>query len=114
MLFQTFCKEKTKWDDELKGDALKLYSKLLLEMEKLSGITLPRYYFLAINIVNLHLHGFSEPSCIYEDRVRKWGYCVFSCSQVQGFSNQTTKNSLFGIAGCQLSQFHPILMKMGC
>ncbi|XP_028414386.1 uncharacterized protein LOC114537537 [Dendronephthya gigantea] len=63
MLFQTLCKEKTKWDDELSVDMLKLYKDLLLEMEKLGGITVPRCYFVPkMKIVQVQLHGFSDAS----------------------------------------------------
>ena len=63
MLFQTLCKEKTKWDEELQGDTLKLYKKLLLEMEKSGGIRVPRCYFVKMMmIVQVQLHGFSDAS----------------------------------------------------
>ena len=63
MLFQTLCKDKTKWDDELQNDALKLYKGLLLEMEKLSGIAVPRCYFIpSTKAVEVQLHGFSDAS----------------------------------------------------
>ena len=63
MLFQTLCKEQSKWDDELQGEALKLYNKLLLEMEKLSGITVPRCYFIpTTKVMDIQLHGFCNAS----------------------------------------------------
>ena len=63
MLFQALCKEKTKWDEELQGDTLKLYNKLLMEREKLGGITVPRCYFVPMmKIVQVQLHGFSDAS----------------------------------------------------
>ena len=63
MLFQTLCKEQSKWDDELQGEALKLYNKLLLEMEKLSGITVPRCYFIpTTKVMDIQLHGFCDAS----------------------------------------------------
>jgi hypothetical protein len=44
-------------------DTLKLYKKLLLEMEKLGGITVPRCYFVPMmKIVQVQLHGFSDAS----------------------------------------------------
>ena len=63
MLFQMLCKEKTGWDEELQGNIFKLFMKLLSEMGKLSGIAMPRCYFIpTIKAVDIQLHGFSDAS----------------------------------------------------
>lgn len=63
ILFQTLCKEKSKWDNELQDDTLKLYKRLLLEVKKLSGITVQRCYFIPrIKAVEVQLHRFSDGS----------------------------------------------------
>ena len=63
MLFQMLCKEKTGWDEEFQGNTFKLFMKLLTEMGKLSGIAMPRCYFIpTIKAVDIQLHGFSDAS----------------------------------------------------
>ena len=63
MLFQMLCKEKTGWDEELQGNTFKLFMKLLSEMGKLSGIAMPRCYFIpTIKAVDIQLHGLSDAS----------------------------------------------------
>ena len=110
MLFQTLCKEKTKWDEELQGDTLKLYKKLLLEMEKFGGITVPRCYFVPMmKIVQVQLHGFSDASerafagvvyvrTVYEDGVIVVRL-VAAKSKVSPMKQQTI--SSFGVTRCQ-------------
>ena len=52
-----------RWDEELQGNTFKLFMKLLSEMGKLSGIAMPRWYFIpTIKAVDIQLHGFSDAS----------------------------------------------------
>ena len=63
MLFQTLCKSKVSWDDELEGFLLDKWVRLTEDLTLLSQIKVPRCYYVANQSLRLQqLHGFSDAS----------------------------------------------------
>ena len=63
MMFQSLCKDKTDWDEELRGVMRVLYDALVNELTQLSGVSVPRCYFSRSSKAREHqLHGFSDAS----------------------------------------------------
>lgn len=44
-MFQSLCKHKTAWDEELRGEMRVLYDSLVTELTHLNGVSAPRCYF---------------------------------------------------------------------
>jgi hypothetical protein len=61
MLFQQLCLSHIDWDDELSGDALQTWTKLLNELNCLNDVRIPRCYFQFIP-VQCEIHGFCDAS----------------------------------------------------
>ena len=64
VLFQERCIERTDWDDQLKGDHLKKWKSLILELQTLNSVCIPRCYFdyTSGNLKSAELHCFSDAS----------------------------------------------------
>ena len=64
VLFQERCIERTNWDDQLKGDHLKKWKSLILELQTLNSVCIPRCYFdyTSGNLKSAELHCFSDAS----------------------------------------------------
>ena len=64
VLFQELCIERTDWDDQLKGDHLKKWKSLILELQTLNSVCIPRCYFdyPSGNLKAAELHCFSDAS----------------------------------------------------
>ena len=64
VLFQELCIERTDWDDQLKGDHLKKWKSLILELQTLNSVCIPRWYFdyTSGNLKAAGLHCFSDAS----------------------------------------------------
>ena len=63
MLFQTLCKSKIGWDDELEGFLLDKWVQLTEDLTMLSQIKVPRCYYVANqSLRSQQLHGFSDAS----------------------------------------------------
>ena len=63
MLFQTLCKSKVGWDDELEGFLLDKWVRLTEDLTLLLQIKVPRCYYVANQSLRLQqLHGFSDAS----------------------------------------------------
>ena len=61
IIFQSLCKIKTDWDDELRGEMRVLYDSFMTELTHLNGVSVPRCYFSRSSKVRRHqLHGFSD------------------------------------------------------
>ena len=64
VLFQELCIERTDWDDQLKGDHLKKWKSLILELQTLNSVCIPRCYFdyTSGNLKSAELRCFSDAS----------------------------------------------------
>ena len=64
VLFQELCIERTDWNDQLKGDHLKKWKSLILELQTLNSVCIPRCYFdyTSGNLQSAELHCFSDAS----------------------------------------------------
>ena len=63
ILFQILCKDKVGWDEELKGNLLKRWNRLVSELEALSTIKVPRCYYLVDEVlIEQQVHGFCDAS----------------------------------------------------
>ena len=61
VMFQSLCKDKTDWDEELRSEMRVLYDSLVAELTHLNGVSVPRCYFSRRSQVRKHqLHGFSD------------------------------------------------------
>ena len=60
-MFESLCKDKTDWDEELRSEMRVLYNSLVAELTHLNGVSIPRCYFSRRSKVRKHqLHGFSD------------------------------------------------------
>lgn len=63
MMFQSLCKDKVDWDEELQGELHTQYHALINDLEDLSGVSVPMCYFCrCTKPVEFQLHGFSDAS----------------------------------------------------
>ena len=64
ILFQTLCTNDVKWDDDLEGEALSRWKRLVNELHALQDVRVPRCYFQCIDqLPRWHqLHGFCDAS----------------------------------------------------
>ena len=64
ILFQTLCTEDVKWDDDLEGEALSRWEKLVNELHAVQDVRMPQCYFQCIDqLPRRHqLHGFCVAS----------------------------------------------------
>ena len=63
MMFQGLCKDRADWDEELQGESRRQFEGLIAEMQRLSGLAVPRCYFSPITKSReIQLHGFSDAS----------------------------------------------------
>jgi hypothetical protein len=61
MMFQSLCKDKTNWEEELRGEMRVFYDALVNELTQLSGVSVPRCYFSrSSNIRDYQSHGYSD------------------------------------------------------
>ena len=64
ILFQTLCKEGSRWDDLLQQKELEIWKSLLGEFKTITNLRVPRCYFPVYKTpVSIQLHGFSDASC---------------------------------------------------
>ena len=64
ILFQSLCTDDVKWDDDLEGEALSRWNKLVNELHALNDVRVPRCYFQCVDqLPRKHqLHGFCDAS----------------------------------------------------
>ena len=64
VLFQELCTERSDWDDQLNGDHLKKWKSLILELQTLNSVCVPRCYFdyTSGNLKSAELHCFRDAS----------------------------------------------------
>ena len=64
VLFQELCTERSDWDEQLKGDRLKKWKTLVLELQTLNSVCIPRSFFdyTSGNWKAAELHCFSDAS----------------------------------------------------
>ena len=62
-LFQETTVQRVPWDQELQGEFRARYLELVSQLNSLSSVSFPRYYFRqGKEVVNVQLHGFSDAS----------------------------------------------------
>lgn len=62
-MFQTLCLEGGDWDNPITGELLEQWNNVLLDLNELNVIKIPRCYFKADSfIVSKQVHGFSDAS----------------------------------------------------
>ena len=62
-MFQTNCIEGGNWDTPITGELAEQWSKVVLEINELNGVKIPRCYFSVDGcIVSKQVHGFSDAS----------------------------------------------------
>ena len=64
VLFQELCIERTNWDNQLKGDHLKKWKSLILELQTLNSVYIPSCFFnyMSGSLKSAELHCFSDAS----------------------------------------------------
>jgi hypothetical protein len=62
-MFQILCCDKIDWDEELHGDSRERFNSFVSDLQHLSNVRIPRYYFdVRSKPTNIQLHGFSDAS----------------------------------------------------
>ena len=63
VLFQLLCNENVEWDDELSDEHLEKWNLLILDLQSLNNVCVPRCYFAMDNkVLSVQLHCFSDAS----------------------------------------------------
>ncbi|XP_028413524.1 uncharacterized protein LOC114536361 [Dendronephthya gigantea] len=63
VLFQLLCNENIEWDDELIGEHLNKWNLLILDLQSLSNVCVPRCYFeIDGKVLSIQVHCFSDAS----------------------------------------------------
>ena len=63
LMFQTLCTEGGDWDNPIKGEVNNQWNKILMELNELNTVKIPRCYFKKDDfIVSKQIHGFSDAS----------------------------------------------------
>ena len=101
ILFQKLCIDKVEWDEELKGDILGEWKKILGTLRCFEVNKIPRCYF-EFKPIDVQFHGFSDASdrayaavvyvrSCYEDR------CEVACFKGQGIAINQAEHPKTGV-----------------